>query len=143
VQLNKLSEPEQRKKINRPSQEVLAELLVEIRDSLKSLESKVGDLDKTQKDTIPEGVPVYLPATVTGTTVIKLLEEYPYRKLVSVDIYNGGPNTVKVKINDQPQWVPIDAYAAMPTLDFKKPAVEKIELKVDSGSANVEIYGFY
>jgi len=96
-----------------------------------------------QKEATPEGVPVYLTATVTGTTVIKLLDEYPYRKLVSVDIYNGGPNTVEVKINDQPQEVPIDPYTAMPTLDFKKPAVERIELKVDSGSAAVEIYGFY
>lgn len=131
------------KKLKLPPQEVLAKLLVEIRDSLESLESKVSDLDKIQKETIPEGVSVYLSATVTGTTVIKLLEEYPYRKLISVDIYNGGPNVVKVKINDQPQEVPIDAYTAMPTLDFKKPAVEKIELKVDSGSAAVEIYGFY
>jgi len=135
--------PQRGKKVRLTPQEVQAKLLLEIRDSLKSLESKVDNLDKTQKETVPEGVPVYLSATVTGTTVIKLLEEYPYRKLSMVDIYNGGPNVLKVKINDQPQDVPIDAYAAMPTLDFKKPAIEKITLTVDSGSADVEIYGFY
>jgi len=142
VQSSKLSEVKG-KRVRMLSEEVQARLLSEIRDSLKSLETKVENLDKNQKDTIPEGVPVYLSATVTGTTVIKLLKEYPYRKLISIDIYNGGPNTVKVTINDQPQEVPIDPYAAMPTLDFKKPAVEKITLKVDSGSAAVEIYGFY
>jgi len=131
------------KKLKLPPEEVQARLLLEIRDSLKSLESKVNNLNEMQKEATPEGIPVYLSATVTGTTVIKLLEEYPYRKLSSVDIYNGGPDEVKVKINDQPQWVPIDAYATMPTLDFKKPRVEKIELKVDSGSATVKIYGFY
>lgn len=138
-----MSQPDERRKVKLSPEEVNAKLFVEMRDSLKSVESKLNEIDKAQKEATPEGIPIYLPATVTGTTVIKLLEEYPYRKLISVDIYNGGPNTVKVKINDQPQWVPIDAYAAMPTLDFKKPAVEKIELKVDSGSANVEIYGFY
>ena len=138
-----MSERERGKRVRLSPDEVQAQLLLEIRDSLKSLESKVENLDQTQKETIPEGVPVYLSATVTGTTVIKLLKEYPYRKLSMVDIYNGGPDDVKVKINDQPQDVPIDAYAAMPTLDFKKPAVEKIELKVDSGSAAVEIYGFF
>lgn len=138
-----MSQPDEHRKVKLSPEEVNAKLLVEMRDSLKSVESRLNEIDKAQREATPEGVPVYLTATVTGTTVIKLLEEYPYRKLISVDIYNGGPNTVKVKINDQPQWVPIDAYTAMPTLDFKKPAVEKIELKVDSGSAAVEIYGFY
>jgi hypothetical protein len=134
---------ERSKKTKLSPEEVQARLLLEIRDSLKSVEARLENVDKMQKEATPEGAPVYLSATVTGTTVIKLLEEYPYRKLMSVDIYNGGPDVVKVKINDQPQEVPIDAYAAMPTLDFKKPKVEKIELKVDSGSASVEIYGFY
>lgn len=138
-----MSERDGSKKLKLSPEEVQARLLLEIRDSLKSVETRLENIDKMQKEATPEGVPVYLSATVTGTTVIKLLKEYPYRKLSMVDIYNGGPNDVKVKINDQPQEVPIDAYAAMPTLDFKKPTVEKIELKVDSGSASVEIYGFY
>lgn len=138
-----MSERDRGKRVRLSPEEVQAQLLVDIRNSLKAVESKLDNMDKAQKEATPEGVPVYLSATVTGTTVIKLLKEYPYRKLISVDIYNGGPDDVNVKINDQPQWVPIDAYAAMPTLDFKKPAVEKIELKVDSGSAAVEIYGFY
>lgn len=138
-----MSQPDKAKKVKLTPEEVNAKLLLEMRDSLKSTESRLDEIDKTLKETVPEGVPVYLSATVTGTTVIKLLKEYPYRRLISIDIYNGGPDTVQVKINDQPQWVPIDAYAAMPTLDFKKPTVEKIELKVDSGSAAVEIYGFY
>jgi len=137
-----LSERE-RKRLRLSPEEVQAQLLLDIRNSLKSVESKLENMDKAQKEATPEGVPVYLSATVTGTTVIKLLEEYPYRKLSMVDIYNGGPNDVQVKINDQPQWVPINAYATMPMLDFKKPAIEKITLAVDLGSAAVEIYGFY
>lgn len=138
-----MSERDRVKRVRLSPEEVQAQLLLEIRNSLKSVESRLDNMDKMQKEGTPEGVPVYLSATVTGTTVIKLLKEYPYRKLISVDIYNGGPNDVKVKINDQPREVPIDAYTTMPTLDFKKPTVEKIELKVDSGSAAVEIYGFY
>lgn len=133
----------ERKRLRLSPEEVQAQLLLDIRNSLKSVESKLENMDKAQKEATPEGVPVYLSATVTGTTVIKLLEEYPYRKLSMVDIYNGGPNDVQVKINDQPQWVPINAYATMPMLDFKKPAIEKITLAVDLGSAAVEIYGFY
>ena len=63
----------------------------------------------------------------------KTLRAYPY-KWFSVEIYNDGPNSVKVRINAQskPNAITLRSNAAK-TFEFEKPNVEQIIFETESG----------
>lgn len=110
---------------------------------LTLINSKLRQILEIQKEQIPEGVPVDFPdVAVTETTLIDLINDRPYRPLFRVDIYNGGPNNLYVKVNDCEE-VKIKPYRDIP-FDYRKASIRKIQLRVETGeSATAEIVGLY
>lgn len=109
---------------------------------LTLINKKLGEILALQKKQTPEGIAVNFEGTVTATTLLDLMNDRPYRPLFSADIYNGGPNTLYVKINDG-EAITITAFRSK-DFDIKRASIRKIELKVDTNeSASYEILGVY
>jgi len=90
------------------------------------------------------GVDVPLPEkTITGTEIIDLLREYPYRPLRKINFFNKGPDTVYIRINEDAKEIPVEnreTYIA----DRPRPTIEYVTLRVETGkSATVKPIGSY
>lgn len=111
---------------------------------LTLINKKLREILELQKEQIPEGVPVNFSeiTTVTATTLIDLINSHPYRPLFRVNVYNGGPNNLYVKVNDSEE-IKITPYRDVP-FDYARATIRKIQLRVNSGeSAAPEIVGLY
>lgn len=111
---------------------------------LALINNKLRELLQLLRQQIPEGVPIQFPeiGTVTETSLIDLIEGRPYRPLFQVNIYNGGPNNLHVKVNDSEE-IEIKPYRTIP-FDYQKATIRKIQLRVNAGeSGTPEIVGLY
>jgi len=108
---------------------------------LTLINKKLKEILEIQKQQIPEGIPVNFEGTVTGTTLIDLILDRPYRPLFSIDVYNGGTDyNLYVKVNDSEE-ITIKPYRSIP-FDYHKAAIRKIQLRVNAGeTADYEIVG--
>lgn len=110
---------------------------------LTLINKKLKVLVELEQKQIPAGQPVqFLDTEVTGTTLIDFIKDRPYRPLFNVSVYNAGPNNVYVKVNGSEE-IGVKQYSTIP-FDYKQAAIEKVQLRVNSGeSAIVDITGLY
>lgn len=56
---------------------------------------------------------------------------------------NKGPDDAWISVNGGKE-IPVEAYEVLPTIDFKKPVMKRIDLRVEAGKeARIKIYGLY
>lgn len=110
---------------------------------LTLINKKLKELLDLQRQQIPEGVPVsFEDISLTGTTLIDLINDRPRRPLFRVDVYNGGPDNIQVKVNDSEE-IEIKPYRTIP-FDYHRAAIRKIQLRVGTGqTATVDVTGLY
>jgi len=110
---------------------------------LTLINSKLREILALQKQQVPEGVPVDFPdISVTETTLIDLLNDRPYRSLFRINVYNGGPDNLYVKVNDSEE-IKVKPYRTIP-FDYHKATIKKIQLRVEAGeTATADIVGLY
>jgi len=110
---------------------------------LALINKKLKQILELEQQQIPEGVPVDFPdVTVTETTLIDLLNDRPYRPLFRINVYNGGPNNLYVKVNDSEE-IKVKPYRTI-SFDYHKATIKKIQLRVEVGeTATADIVGLY
>jgi len=88
------------------------------------------------KERSPEGVDFPISEqTVTGTTTINFMREFPYRKIRSIDFFNKGPDTVYVRVNEEKEFSIEDKERV--TTSKPKAEIEYVTLRVSAGQQAV------
>lgn len=111
---------------------------------LTLINKKLKEILEIQKQQIPEGVPVNFEdiAVTSEPTRKSFTSNRPYRALFRIDVYNAGPNTVYIRVNDSEE-IAIEPYRTIP-FDYKKAAIKDVQLRTNTGeTATVDITGLY
>jgi len=138
-----MSTPEKDKKLRGTTPEALQAIkLIEIAERLGELTKVQEETLKHVRETTPEGLDFPIDEqTVTSVTTVKFEDNYPYRKLRSVDFFNKGPDTVYVRINEEGKEVPLEAQEHIAAVR-PRATISYVILRVDSGSsATVKMVG--
>lgn len=115
-------------------------LLYKIMKAQREILQVNKQLLEIEKKRVPEGL--IQPVTLEATESLKTYE--PPTPWFSVDIYNSGPNTVHVGINDKAKEFNAIERNRARRFDFGMAKIEKIYYKCDRGeTASFDLTGTY
>jgi len=113
--------------------DLMTVLLIDIGETLVELSESQAKLLQHMQETTPEGLDYPIEdVTVTATTTINFVKNYPYRKLRSIDpIFNKGPNTAWIRVNEAKE-IPVEDRE---DIEIRRPkaTIEYITIRVESG----------
>jgi len=113
--------------------DLMTVLLIDIGETLVELSESQAKLLQHVQETTPEGLDYPIEdVTVTATTTINFVKNYPYRKLRSIDpIFNKGPNTAWIRVNEAKE-IPVEDRE---DIEIRRPktTIEYVTIRVESG----------
>lgn len=96
------------------------------------------------QETTPEGVDVpFKDTTITGTTLLHFVKDYPYHRLRSLDLFNKGTGTTYYRVNEDAKEVEVEDRESV-RIERPRATIEYMTLRVDSGqSTTIQLTGHY
>jgi len=138
------AEPKKGEKVRVPPESMIVIQLDEIAGRLADQGEILQKVLTHLQETTAEGVDIpFKDTTVTGTTLLHFVKDYPYHLLRSLDMLNKGPGTAYYRVNEDAKEVEVEDRESV-RIERPKATIEYMTLRVDAGqSTTVQLTGHY
>jgi hypothetical protein len=138
---------------------IQTQILYDIAEMLEEAIGRLGSIGRLESSLAkPKGYIYPIKVLVDRLTVIDFVNKYPYTPLISVTLFNDGPDEVYPSVNDYQRTVSPKAGETIPvdvritplkpgeslTIDMRQPIIERLFLDVAEGKHTfIRGFGIY